>query len=176
VHIPEWLTAAGQVLFGSRVDFPDHWSAPANRAQRRSLLDLIEAHLQRPDTPGQKLIVLGGDVHVGAAFSLVFVGPNPRLFYELTTSAVSNRIKDFEADASILGPRLFELNPRTADGKLEVRLLRAASGAPARNPIGGLNAGILELQRNGDATNVRFKLLGYGDDLGVKEEFRSGWL
>ncbi len=176
VHIPEWLTSAGQRLFGTSVDFPDHWSAPANRAERQILLGMIEAHLKRPETRQQKLIVLGGDVHVGAAFGLTFVGPDPRRFYELTTSAVSNRIKTFEADASVLGPRLFELSPRTADGRLDVRLLPAAAGSGRRNPIGGLNAGVIELRRNGDATNVRFKLLGYGDDHQVNEQYQSGWL
>jgi alkaline phosphatase D len=176
VHIPEWLTAAGQFLFGTRVDFPDHWSAPANRGQRQVLLRMIHAHLQRPETRNQKLIVLGGDVHVGAAFALTLPGPDPRVFYELTTSAVSNRIQDFEVHASVLGPQLFQLNPRTAEGMLNVRLLPGASGAAQRNPIGSLNAGIIELQRNGNSTNVRFKLLGYGDDHKVREEFISGWL
>jgi alkaline phosphatase D len=176
VHIPEWLTAAGQFLFGTSVDFPDHWSAPANRAQRLTILKMIEAHLQRPECRHQKLIVLGGDVHVGAAFALTTVGQDPRVFYELTTSAVSNRVKDFEADASVLGPGLFEWNPLTASGTLNVRLLPAASGSGARNPIGGLNVGIVEMKRNGPTTNVRFKLLGYGEDHQVKEEFQSAWL
>jgi alkaline phosphatase D len=176
VHIPEWLTAAGQFLFGTKVDFPDHWSAPANRGQRQQLLRTIQSHLQRPETRNQKLIVLGGDVHVGAAFALTLVGPDPKVFYELTTSAVSNRIQDFEVHASVLGPKLFALHPRTADGLLDVRLLPGASTAAQRNPIGGLNAGVLELQRSGDTTNVRFKLLGYGDDFRIREEFISGWL
>jgi alkaline phosphatase D len=176
VHIPEWLTAAGQFLFGSTVDFPDHWSAPANREQRKAILRLIDAHLARPETQQQKLIVLGGDVHVGAAFALTTVGPHPRVFYQLTTSAVTNRVKDFEADAGVIGPQFFEQDKKTADGLLNVRLLGAARDAPARNPIGGLNAAVIELQRNGPQFNARFKLLGYGDDLDVKEEYQSAWL
>jgi alkaline phosphatase D len=176
VHIPEWLTSAGQFLFGTKVDFPDHWSAAANRGQRKAILGMIQAHLQRPETRNQKLIVLGGDVHVGAAFAFTTVGPNPRVFYQLTTSAVTNRVKDFEADAGVLGPQLFEQDKRTADGLLNVRLLGAAQGSPARNPIGGLNAAVIEVQKDGPQTNVRFKLLGYGDDLQVKEEYQSAWL
>ncbi len=176
VHIPEWLTSAGQFLFGSNVDFPDHWSAAANREQRKAVLHVIDAHLQRLETRQQKLIILGGDVHVGAAFAMTTVGPNPRVFYQLTTSAVTNRVKDFEADAGVIGPQFFEQDKKTADGLLNVRLLGAARDSPARNPIGGLNAGVIEMQRNGPQTNVRLKLLGYGDDLEVKEEYQSAWL
>jgi alkaline phosphatase D len=176
VHLPEWLTAAGVAVFGTKVDFPDHWSAPANREQRLQILELMRNHLQRPQTANQKLVVIGGDVHVGAAFSMTFVGPNPKVFYELTTSAVSNRVKPLEADISVLGPAAFAAGPRTAGGTLEVRLLPGAAGAPARNPIGGLNAGVIEFQRHGAATQLRFKLLGYDDKLKVGDQFQSGWL
>jgi alkaline phosphatase D len=176
VHLPEWITAAGVAIFGTNVDFPDHWSAPANREQRLQILSVMRAHLEKPQTAHQKLVVIGGDVHVGAAFSMTFVGPHPKVFYELTTSAVSNRVKPLEADISVLGPAAFAASPRTAGGTLEVRLLPAAAGSLARNPIGGLNAAVVEAQRNGSATQVRFKLLGYGDDLRVNEQFQSGWL
>ena len=83
----------------------------------------------------------------------------------------------FSVDASLLGPKAFELTPRMADGTLDVSFLRPAKGAPARNPIGGLNAGIIEFKRkNAEETNVRLKLIGYDDQPNVKEAFTSGWL
>ena len=175
VHIPEWLTTIGQGIFGSKVDFPDHWSAPQNRADRDAILNVIEAHLSAH--PKQRLIVVGGDVHIGCAFVLHFVGGKKPLFYELTTSAVTNRAKDgFNVDASLLGPQTFELAPRMANGRLDVSLLPAAQGTARRNPIGGLNAGLIECKRNGDETNVRLKLIGYDQSHNIQEEFVSGWL
>jgi alkaline phosphatase D len=174
IHLPEWVTAAGQWIFGTKVDFPDHWSAPQNRPQRDLILTALRDHLGAH--PKQRCIVLGGDVHVGAAFELHFVGGKKPYFFELTTSALTNRQKQFDADISTLGPTAFGLNPRMANGSVDVRLLRAASGSPGRNPLGGLNAGIVQFQRNGDVTNVRLKLLGYGPDRVAREEFVSGWL
>jgi hypothetical protein len=107
---------------------------------------------------------------------LHFVGGAKPYFFELTTSALSNRQKSFDADISVMGPQAFGITNRMANGTLDVRLLRAAQGAPERNPIGGLNAGIVQFQRNGDKTNVRLKLIGYGADRKVREEFVSGWL
>jgi len=113
----------------------------------------------------------------GCAFEVHFVGGAKPLFFEFTTSAVSNRLKAFEADASVLGPQAFDITPRMANGTVDVRLLRAARDAPARNPIGGLNAGILEFRRkDANETNVVMKLIGYDAQHTIREEFVSGIL
>jgi alkaline phosphatase D len=175
VHLPEWVTAAGQWVLGTKVDFPDQWSAPQNLSDRNAVLGAIREHLA--GAPRQRFVVVGGDVHVGCAFELHFVGGEKSLFYEFTTSAVSNRLKAFEAEASVLGPQAFSLKPRMAGGTLDVSLLRPATGAPGRNPIGGLNAGIIEFHRkDANETNLRFKLIGYDEGHSVKEEFVSGLL
>lgn len=175
VHLPEWVTAAGVSIFGTDVDFPDHWSAPPNRADRNRVLEALRQHLLAA-APKQRLIVLGGDVHVGCAFSLHFVGDKQPLFYELTSSALSNRLSPVSGWASQLGPESFEITPTIADGRVKVSLLKPVAGAPAGNPIGGLNAGLIELRRNGDETNVRLKLIDYGQDHVAREGFVSGWL
>jgi hypothetical protein len=64
-----------------------------------------------------------------------------------------------------------------AMGFVMFSLLPNALGAPARNPIGGLNAALIEFRRkSADETNVRLKLVGYGPDHVAKDEFVSGWL
>ena len=175
VHLPEWVTAAGVQIFGTDVDFPDHWSAPANLADRNALLDIIRAHLLAA-APKQRLIVIGGDVHIGCAFTLQFVGDRQPRFYCLTTSSVSNRLSPVSGWASQMGPETFGITPTMADGRVQVGLLPWAQGALGANPIGGLNAGLLEFKRNGDETNVRIKLVDYGNDHAVREGFVSGWL
>jgi alkaline phosphatase D len=174
IHLPEWVTSVGQWIFGTKVDFPDHWSAPQNQPQRNEILAALRDHLGAH--PKQRCVVLGGDVHVGCAFELHFVGGKKPYFFELTTSALTNRQKSFDADISTMGPTAFGLNPRMAGDSVDVRLLRAAEGAPERNPLGGLNAGLVQFQRTGDTTNVRLKLFGYGPDRVAKEQFVSGWL
>ena len=63
------------------------------------------------------------------------------------------------------------------DGRLIRLLLKPAKGAPARNPIGGLNAGIIEFHRkDANETNVKLKLIGYDDQHEVQEQFASGLL
>jgi alkaline phosphatase D len=174
VHLPEWVTARGEQIFGTDVDFPDHWSAERNRADRAALLDVIDAHLSAH--PKQRLVVLGGDVHVGCAFTLHFVGDRKPLFYELTSSSVTNKLGCVQATLTPVGPLAFESWPTLAEGRLKATLLPAAVGAPAQNPTGGLNAGLIELRRNGDETNVRLKLLGVGDGAHAREDYVSGWL
>ncbi|HEX2660014.1 MAG TPA: alkaline phosphatase D family protein, partial [Polyangia bacterium] len=174
VHLPEWVTARGAQIFATDVDFPDHWSAERNRADRGAVLDVIDAHLTAH--PKQRLIVLGGDVHVGCAFSLHFVGDRKPRFYELTSSSVTNKLGCVQAAFTPVGPLAFEEWPALANGRVKASLLPAASDAPAMNPTGGLNAGLIELKRNGDETNVRLKLLGVGADGHAREEYVSGWL
>jgi alkaline phosphatase D len=175
VHIPEWVTALGEELVGTGVDFPDHWSAPRNRANRDQVLTVIHDHLSRPETRRQRFVVVGGDVHVGCAFTLRFVGGAKPLMYELTTSSVSNRIQGWHADASMLGPESFAITRRMANDKLDVALLPPAQGRGQRNPTAELNAGIIECRRDGEQTNIRLKLLGPGNG-GPSVDFESAWL
>jgi hypothetical protein len=79
--------------------------------------------------------------------------------FELTTSSITNRMQGFQADAALLGPQIFGITPTMAGGLAKVGLLRSAEGAPSRNPIVGLNAGLIEFKRkSASETNVRLKL------------------
>jgi alkaline phosphatase D len=175
VHLPEWVTALGEKLFGTSVDFPDHFSAPHNQPDRSRILDSIQTHLSQPETKRQRLVVLGGDVHVGCAFTLRFVGGAKPLMYEFTTSAITNRIQGWHADVALLGPQVFDLTRRMANDKVDVSLLPAAQNAGHANPTAELNAGLIECKRNGDETNVRLKLIEPGPN-GAVVAFESGWL
>jgi len=199
VHLPEWLTEAGEAVEGTNVDFPDHWSAERNQADRAKVLEAIRQHLDT--VPKQKLIVVGGDVHIGCAFTLKFVGGAKSEFYELTTSSVTNRLSPFRGAISELGPAIFERCPRIAQGTVDVSLLRHAMsagptnqprptglverredtvrnelGLPEGNPTAALNVGLIELKRNGDKTNVRLRLIGAGTDGQATDLWVSGWL
>ena len=174
VHIPEWLARKGP-QFAPGVDFTDHWSAPHNLADRARIIALLRRHLARPQLDNQKVVIVGGDVHVGGAFVLRLVGTGDPVF-QLTSSAVSNPVNDPLARwLAGLGPALFDTFSRTADNTLEVKLLEARQGAPGSNPFTGMNAGVVQFQRSSGRTSVRLRLLG-ATDTGVREVFESALL
>lgn len=174
VHIPEWLARKGP-QFAPNVDFTDHWSAPHNLADRTRIVTLLRRHLEQPATDGQKVVIAGGDVHVGGAFVLRLVGTG-RPIFQLTSSAVSNPVNDpVNRWLGGLGPALFDTFSRTADNTLEVKLLAGRQGGPASNPFTGMNAGVVQFQRIAGRTNVRLRLLGATEG-GVSEVFESALL
>jgi alkaline phosphatase D len=178
VHIPEWLTRLGQAL-SPDIDFPDHWSAPHNLADRRRVIDALREHLDKPATARQKVLVVGGDVHIGGAFVMRLVGSG-RPIYQLTSSAVSNplgKVKGLIPERWFApgGPLAFPLWSRTSDNQLDIKLLEPRSGGPGKNPCTDLNAGVVELERRGDSTQLRLKLLGQGPT-GAVELFESALL
>ena len=179
VHIPEWVTRVGQAAFAD-VDFPDHWNAAHNLPDRARVLALLREHLDRPETARQKVLILGGDVHIGAAFVLRLVGGG-RPIYQLTSSAVSNPLLGKVAKLiperllTPQGPALFQSFSRTADGTLEIKLLEPRHGGPGQNPCADLNAGVIEVERRGDSSQLRLKLLGQGPT-GAVEVFESALL
>jgi len=174
VHIPEWVARRG-AQFLPDVDFDDHWSAAHNLADRGRVIAALRRHLDRPETNAQKVVLVGGDVHIGAAFALRLVGSG-RPIFQLTSSAVTNPVSDgLNRALGALGPSLFDTFSRTSDNTLEIKLLGAAANRPASNPFTGMNAGIVQFQRLGGRTSVRFKLLG-ADGGGVREVFESALL
>jgi hypothetical protein len=174
VHIPEWLARKGP-QFAPGVDFTDHWSAPHNVADRSRIVALLRRHLEKPQMDNQKVVIAGGDVHVGGAFVLRLVGTGDPVF-QLTSSAVSNPVNDPLARwLAGLGPALFDTFSRTADNTLEVKLLESRSGGPRANPFTGRNAGIIQFQRIGGKTNIKLRLLG-ATAAGVSEVFESALL
>jgi alkaline phosphatase D len=159
VHIPEWVTRKGAQYLPD-VDFADHWSAEQNLADRGRIIAALRRHLNRPQTNGQKVVIVGGDVHMGAAFAMRLVGSG-RPIYQLTSSAITNPVSDgLKRALSALGPSLFDTFSRTADNTLEIKLLEPRWNRPGSNPFTGMNAGIVQFQRLGGRTNVRLKLLG----------------
>jgi alkaline phosphatase D len=174
VHIPEWVARKGAQYLPD-VDFLDHWSAAQNVADRGRVVAALRKHLERPEANGQKVVIVGGDVHIGAAFAMRIVGSGRPLF-QLTSSAVTNPVSAALSRAlGALGPSLFDTFSRTSDNTLEIKLLEAGSNRPASNPFTGMNAGIVQFQRLAGRTNVRLKLLGI-DGAAVSEVFESALL
>jgi hypothetical protein len=121
------------------------------------------------------VVIVGGDVHIGAAFALKLVNSG-RPIYQLTSSAVSNPVSGwFRRTLGALGPSAVRhLHPHRGQ-QPRGEAARGGFGRPNTNPFTGMNAGLVQLQRIGGKTNVRFKLLGT-DGTAVSEVFESALL
>jgi alkaline phosphatase D len=166
VHLPDWLTDTGASVLGSKVDFADHWSYGPNRSARDRFLRVIYEHQKAH--PQQRVVLVSGDVHIGCAFSIKWSGRGGPTLYQFTSSAISNKMKKLMVQASVVGPKLFRLSSsldiKGGVPKAKVKLLGAGRGARKENPFGGLNIGIIDVQKQGAKSIVTLKLIGYTDD------------
>ncbi|HEU4409523.1 MAG TPA: alkaline phosphatase D family protein [Polyangiaceae bacterium] len=168
IYTDSWLVDAAVAVVGEGTDAADRWNHAKSLDQRDLLLALLHAHHQRH--PRQRLVLLGGDIHVGCAFRVEWEGGGPPLL-QFTSSAVSNR-------QGLLAKRVAELLPRAAFGvdvqgglRGRVDLVEGVEGA-SRNPYGGLNAGIVHVDASGPEASVEFELIGI-DDEGDSDEPRT---
>jgi alkaline phosphatase D len=155
VHIPSWMAAAVSACTGSGSDAADRWCHPKILAQRDLVLRVLREH-QRAH-PGQKLALLGGDIHVGSAFRLEWSDGGPPT-YQFTASAISHVQSGV---ARWVAEHLPSATHRMVlhDGvTADVALVAPANGA-AMNPYGGLNVGIVEVTW-GERCDLRFRLVG----------------
>ncbi len=162
---PAWV---GLKLLGQATDVADRWSNPKAIADRDRLLRLLRAH-QRAH-PEQRMMLLGGDIHVGCLFRIEWADSVPPL-YQFTSSAISNiqpRVAQWGAEQV---PRV--LAGVDAGGDLSARVaVVPGEGGRGENPYGGLNVGIVEVDTT-ERTSLRFKLIGAP---GARVVFDSGRL
>jgi len=165
-HLPDWLTDVGASVLGSKIDFPDHWSYKKNRPARNSFIKLIYNH--QKVHPNQRLIMVSGDVHIGCAFAIQWQGNDEPTLYQYTSSAISNKMSHMKVQASVTGPGYFDISANLKIGasvpEADVKLLRAKRGFRKNNPFGGLNLGIIEIEKGSTKSRVTLKLIGYTVD------------
>ncbi len=174
VHIPSWLATAGATMAGGSVDFQDHWSFNKNLGARNRLLKLLHKHHEA--RPEQRVILVGGDTHIAAAFAIHWKGGNKPTMYQFTSSAMSNRLSGLSYWLSKEGPRSVKgLDTGEGGPKARVHLIK---GDVANNPYGGLNVGVVRVRNRGAHSTVRFEILGYKDkkDKELSTVFDSGEL
>lgn len=158
VHIPGWLTRLGETLVQQGSDLHDRWSHPPLVPQRDRILSMLAQH--RDAHPHQQMALLSGDIHAGWAATLRPPGGKP--FIQLTSSALTNH------DDSMAGTLARALLKATRPFEREVGglLIAGLEGLPGgTNPYGGLNLGLVEVEkRNDHCSLIRFKLIGQDRD------------
>ncbi len=157
VYVASWASMAISLLRSHRGDARDRWTHPWNLPDRDRLLGLLLAHQRR--CPGQRVVLLSGDVHLGCAFAIDWLGDASDTMYQFTSSAVTHLRRGFSAWAAGHLPRT-ELLLKLEDGPA-ARLVRMEGvGGADQNPYSGLNVGLVEVQDRGTHSTVRFKLVG----------------
>jgi alkaline phosphatase D len=167
LHVPDWLATTGAALGEADGDVADRWTNPKMHASRDRLFHLIREH-QR-DNPDQRLVLLGGDVHVGAVSRFAW-SDDTRDTYQLIASALSNTEGFLLRGLVELIPKIGAVIGHDGNADFSGELLaappeHACSGKPA-NPYGKLNVGVIEVERHpeGRESSVRLVLIGCNDD------------
>jgi alkaline phosphatase D len=157
VHIPSWIADTGSTVAGTQVDFVDHWSFYKNLHDRDRLLKLLHKHHQ--ERPTQRILLVGGDVHISAAFAIQWKGGTRPTLYQFTSSAISNRLSGLNYWLSKQGPSsVKDLSTGPKGPAARVHLIK---GNVANNPCGGLNVGVVRVRHRGEHSTVEFEILGY---------------
>ncbi|MCP3137128.1 alkaline phosphatase D family protein [Pyxidicoccus xibeiensis] len=157
VYVASWASVGISLLRSHRGDARDRWTHPWNLPDRDRLLALLLAHQRR--CPAQRVVLLSGDVHLGCAFAIDWLGDSHGTLYQFTSSAVTHHTRGFSAWAAGHLPRT-EVLLKVEDGPV-ARLVRmdGVEGAD-HNPYSGLNVGVVEVKDRGPHSTVRFKLVG----------------
>lgn len=157
VYVPSWASAAIALLRSHRGDARDRWTHVWNLPDRDRLLGLLLAHQRR--CPAQRIVLLSGDVHLGCAFAIDWLGDHPGRLYQFTSSAVTHATRGFSSWAAGHLPRA-ELLLKLEEGPA-ARLVRMDGvGGADQNPYNALNVGLVEVHDRGAHSTVRFKLVG----------------
>jgi alkaline phosphatase D len=171
LHLGEWPATLLGEIYG---DAADRWSFAPALPERDRLLRLLHAHTRAH--PRQRVILLGGDIHVGCAMKLVWEDGAPPVL-QLVSSAISNVASPLVRVPAAAAPQL--LGAVRGDGVA----LRAELVPPTRahheHPYPGLNFGLIDLEPAGAApARVRFRLIGddQAEAPGPRTVYDTGWV
>jgi alkaline phosphatase D len=184
--VPVFFVPEGLADYGGRVKpttFQDHWSHPKNIPYRDAFLNVLYAH--RSKNPNQVVAIVSGDVHIGHASAIHVEGfPQPWL-YEFTSSPISVKESWGTKTKVRVAPRLVTTSssdfvfPCTERGEMcpgRVSRLPGVNGA-SQNPFVDMNIGLIEVQRQGNISKLKFKLIGaHPTEERPVTYFESGWL
>jgi alkaline phosphatase D len=171
LYVDSWFANTAATLVGQASDAGDRWTLSAAQRARDGLLGAIRSHQRKH--PEQRLLLLGGDIHVGCAFRLDWADGLPS-FHQFTSSALSNytgRVMSWLAERLPYAATTLE----SPDGyKGDVVLIDGVKGLN-KNPFGGLNLGIVDVHLDAGRAELEFKLVSVRDDSDEPEVvFASG--
>jgi len=173
LHLPDWMIAASVNVAGEGSDAGDRWSAPKAHGSRDALVQVLTRHERAH--PHQRLVLAGGDIHVGAAMELRFTEQS-RTALQLVSSALSNvqgRVQELAGGAMA---RAVSTKGRPTKTFAHASMLEGVDGAD-RNPCAQLNMGVIDVDASGHDAAVRVRLLSPDEEVvpNAAPVFDSGW-
>lgn len=159
VHLPKGITKIASRITHSGEDFSDRWSSAGHIRDRDRVLKIIHEHQCRH--PFQHVVLLSGDIHIGCVHEILWNRKWPVLH-----QFISSGITHYPGYPVQLGSRLLiRMNHRIAtdDGSLsaKVQLVQGIKGSQ-KNPYGGMNLGIIEIETPSPDAVPRLRFLLYG--------------
>jgi alkaline phosphatase D len=157
---PSWVASLGTLLLGKDSDAADRWSHPTATEDRRRLTAMLFEHQRR--NPHQRVLLLGGDIHIGCAVKFLWRDRSIRPMHQLVSSSVSNLTDALRRKLGMIAPHLDPHLEGGADDLWDrIELLPGPKEASC-NPFDGLNAGVVTMQRDpGGGLRVTFELLSH---------------
>ena len=128
------------------------------------------------------MAIVSGDVHIGNAFGIQWQGGNKPRLYQFTSSAITARESRTTLwEIKVAPESVASVDfPKPCFGGMcsaRVKHLPGVNEASSHNPYVGLNLGLIEIQRIGDVSNLKFKLIGsHPTEERPVTYFESGWL
>lgn len=156
-HISEIAVRLGSRLSDSTA-FADRLLHPAYRAEVTTLCTLLRDHRRRQ--PHQRLVLVSGDIHVGAISVVRWDGGPP--CHQLVASPVTNTGQPMVSMVSKAAMLAAHVDGPDATDACHPGLDFAAGG---ENPFNGLHVGFVEFTRSSDgARSVHLSLVAAGGD------------
>ncbi|MCA8954012.1 MAG: metallophosphoesterase family protein [Planctomycetes bacterium] len=158
-HVSAIAAELGAAITPAGDDLSDRLIHPAFADEYRELCATLRDHRRR--APAQRLLLLGGDIHVGAACALRWDdGPE---FHQFVASGVTHE-SPLASWVSGLAVREFAAHDRDGDGTVPTIRLLACKGDGAGNPFRGLHVGFVEIDLRPTApAGLELSLLGMVD-------------
>ncbi len=170
VHLKDFVLnlADWAAVFGGRDDVRDHWEHDINRDEYKKLMSLL---FECSHQSGRPLVILSGDVHVGAIFSLHHAKFAKARVFQVTSSGITyNMLSALKRKA--LGKAVKQTGMivgKDEDGNPEP----TGIGYHNHHTYVQNNFAILKVQMEGNGTsNIYVHIIGRDKDLGLTEYHR----
>jgi len=172
VHVEGHIVSVAGRVLGEGSDLHERWSHPQCLAARDRLLTTV-LELERAH-PKRRILMLGGDVHAGAAFEIDF--EHGVQIIQLTSSALSNREGWLVEKACEQAARSVDSIEVPGHSRGAVGLIRGSDPDHDANPFGRLNAGIIDVYDHGDRVGMGLRLISHDGEGNPVTVFRTGEL
>lgn len=162
IHLPRVIAATAAHLSPAGEDFSDRWSSLGHIRDRDWFFKTIRDHQRR--NPQQRIVLLGGDIHVGCAHEVTWSDGSGHLFQFISSGMTHTASRPIQTGSKLLMKFNRTVGTRDGEAMAQVRLLPKKRGQ--KNPYAKLNVGIVEVDTAAPDHAAAIRFLLYGHDEG----------